>query len=66
MAGKCPRCGQPSSGTGRRRAHCAACGAPLASAATPSEAEVRAYLYGAQRVHLAPRAPAAKQREPLR
>ncbi|HET9186004.1 MAG TPA: hypothetical protein VFN82_07630 [Solirubrobacterales bacterium] len=63
MAGKCPRCGQASSGNGRRPAHCTACGAPLASAGSPSEADVRAYLYGSPRLRLrrpdpSPRGPA--------
>jgi len=62
MAGKCPRCGQVSSGAGRRPPHCTACGAPLASARSPSEADVRAYLYGSQRLHL--RRPAPSPRGP--
>lgn len=51
---ECPRCGQPATGTARRRGHCTSCGAPLVSAASPREADVRAYLYGNHHLHLLP------------
>ena len=61
---QCPRCGQTVLGTARRRGRCTSCGAPLTNGAAPSEAEVRAYLYGHHRVPLPPLSDWATRRRP--